>query len=44
MLCPECSHIDKTLDDIGRDIIEFKCNKCDHIRKNLTEKERKRIE
>ena len=34
-LCPNCSHIDKTHDEIIDDILNFKCSKCNHINNNL---------
>lgn len=34
-LCPPCSHIDKSHDDIMQDILNFKCQKCNHVNCNL---------
>lgn len=36
-LCPICSNIIKSHDEIVNDILNFKCNKCDHINCNLSE-------
>ena len=34
-LCPPCSHIDKPHDDIMQDILNFRCQKCQHVNRNL---------
>lgn len=34
-LCPPCSHIDKSHDDIMQDILNFKCQNCNHVNCNL---------
>ena len=34
-LCPACSHIDKTHDEIIKDILEFRCDGCKHVNDNL---------
>lgn len=33
-LCPVCSHIDKSMEEISNDILNFHCHNCDHINKN----------
>ena len=42
-LCPPCSHIDKKHSEIIKDILNFKCNGCNHINCNLEEKYKKLI-
>lgn len=42
-LCPACSHIDKTNDEIMSDILNFRCNACSRINDNLPEQYRKLI-
>ena len=39
-LCPNCSHIDKSNSEIMDDIINFRCNQCQHINKQLPEEYR----
>lgn len=34
-LCPNCSHIDKTNSEIMDDIINFRCNGCNHVNSQL---------
>lgn len=34
-LCPNCSHINKTEEEIINDILSFKCSGCNHINSNL---------
>lgn len=34
-LCPNCSHIDKTNNEIIDDIMNFRCNGCNHINSQL---------
>ena len=36
-LCPVCSNIYKTEEEIVDDILNFHCHQCDHINKNLTQ-------
>lgn len=36
-LCPTCSNIYKTGEEIVDDILNFHCHQCDHINKNLTQ-------
>lgn len=42
-LCPPCSHIDKTNEEICRDIANFRCDKCDHVTKKLPPEYRQAI-
>lgn len=42
-LCPICSNINKQEQDIIVDILNFKCNLCNHVNKNLSEKYRNLI-
>ena len=35
-LCPVCSHIDKSEEEIIQDILTFRCQKCNHVNKNLS--------
>lgn len=36
-LCPVCSHIDKEEHEIVQDILSFRCQKCNHVNKNLSD-------
>lgn len=42
-LCPICSNINKQEYEIITDILNFRCNLCNHVNKNLPEKYRKII-
>lgn len=42
-LCPICSHIDKTSEQIVQDIANFRCNQCNHVNCNLPEEYKKVI-
>lgn len=42
-LCPRCSHINKTHDEIICDILNFRCNLCSHVNCHLPEEYRKII-
>lgn len=42
-LCPNCSHISKTNEEIMNDIINFRCDKCKEINDKLPEEYRKII-
>ena len=42
-LCPNCSHIDKTHDEIINDILNFRCDKCNIINSKLPENYKKLI-
>ena len=39
-LCPVCSHINKTHDDIIKDILDFRCKQCDNINGQLSQEYR----
>ena len=43
LLCPECSNIFKSDDEIVQDIVNFKCSKCDLINKKLPKEYRNAI-
>lgn len=43
-LCPICSNIYKTHEEIARDIINFKCHQCDFINSKLPPEQRKFVE
>lgn len=34
-LCPVCSHINKSQHEIVQDILDFRCQKCNHVNNNL---------
>lgn len=42
-LCPNCSHIDKTGDEIVQDILNFTCSGCNHVTCNLSKELRNLI-
>ena len=42
-LCPVCSNISKIHDDIVKDILNFKCDKCRHVNQALSQEHRKII-
>lgn len=42
-LCPNCSHIDKTEEEIINNILSFKCSKCNHINNKLPKEYRMAI-
>lgn len=42
-LCPVCSHIDKSEEEIMQDILSFRCQGCNHVNNKLPEDYRKLI-
>lgn len=42
-LCPSCSHINKTHDEIVNDILNFRCHECDHVNCHLPKEYRQII-
>ena len=42
-LCPACSHIDKSHNEIIKDILEFRCDGCKHVNDSLPQEYRKII-